>query len=226
MNRLTDNALKGIFIVVLFFSLLLHSCQANAQTQPRYVGYEVSMSLPSHRVISNIPQISNMYVSYFGMQVGGVMAIPQVKLKATAGLHYSSANLPYSFDLLSGSLSARVYPLRIKNIRYHTLEPYVVGGIHQYHTKYFGTYLSKDEQINYSRGDEKLLGRTNSTMLMGGVGLEYQLENDSQNFIHFFTEFNYGSAINNSASTYEFENTKFKSSCSIVFGINFGIIKD
>jgi hypothetical protein len=225
MNRLTDNALKGIFIVVLFFSLLLHSCQADAQKQPRYVGYEVSMSLPSYRVISNIPQISNMYVSYFGMQVGGIMAIPQVKLKATAGLHYSSANLPYSFDLISGNLSAQVYPLRIKNIRYHTLEPYIVGGINQSQTKYFGTYMNKDERINYSKGDEELQGRTNSTNIMGGVGLEYQLENENQNFIHFFTEFNYMSPLYNSASS-QFEETKFKSSCAVVFGINFGIIKD
>jgi hypothetical protein len=207
------------------FLFLMLASPANAQQNTRYFGYEIAAASPSYRIKSNVPEIAHMYVPFYGMRVGGILSNPQIKLKASAGLHYGSADLPRTFDLLSGNISAQVYPLRLKTVKYHTFEPYVVGGVSQYQTNFYGSYLSEDKPRNNSVSREKLIGRTYSTQLIGGIGVEYQLENDN-NFIHFFSELSFGTAIHQGASTSSLSCTFMQSSWALLFGINFGIVKD
>jgi hypothetical protein len=226
MTRLNDNIFRGWLLLVLFVALLLKSCAADAQEQVKYLGYEISTSLPFTRLSSNIPQLQGMDISYTGLRVGGIVATHCVKYKATIGLHYSSASLPYSFDLFTGSLNTIVYPLKMTSLKpNHTFEPYLLGGLRQGQTKYFGQYLISDPDRNYSKSKEPLLGSTYSTQLVGGVGIEYQLENENNNFIHFFCELNYGNPIHEAASSQAFVGTRMKSSWTVIFGINFGTAK-
>lgn len=226
MTRFNDNIFKGILLFVLFLSLLLKSCTAEAQDQTRYFGYEISGSIQSNKVSSNIPQLQNIRIPYAGMRVGGLIATPSVKYKATVGLHYSSASLPYSFDLLTGSVTAQAYLLRMNGIkRVHTFEPYIIGGFQQNQTKYFGTYVFPDRTRNNSKGNEPLQGSTYSTQLTCGAGIEYQLESESGNFIHFFGETNFGLPVYDAATSRPFSETRTQSAWAINFGINFGIAR-
>jgi hypothetical protein len=226
MTRLNDNIFRGTVLMALFVTLLLKSCAADAQEQVRYVGYEISTNLPFTKLVSDIPQLQTMRIQYTGLRVGGVLVTGGVKYKATIGLHYSSAALPYSFDLFTGSLTTLVYPLKMTSVkRAHTIEPYILGGLRQAQNKYFGTYLSSDRDRNYSKSKEPLLGATYSTQVVGGVGIEYQLENENNNFIHFFSELNYGLPIFEAASCRAFAETRMTSSWAITFGVNFGIVK-
>lgn len=225
MTRFNDNVFRGLILLALFFSLLLKSCAADAQ-RLTYLGYELAASAPSHRLSSNIPQLQDLKIAYTGLRIGGVMATHWAKYKATAGLHYSNASVPHSFDLLTAGLSAQVYLLRMGKVkRPHSFEPYFTTGLQQAKTNYFGTYALADRATNYSKAKETRQGSTYSTQLTTGAGIEYQLENANRSFIHFFSEINYGLPVYGAASSDRFEQTEIRSTWAINLGINFGIAK-
>jgi hypothetical protein len=253
-RRLKDNSIKALLIVVLFLFLSFNSCVVNGQIRPAdsrefgyvtdryvltdstwdnreetdrplYVGFEVSLGHSSYTLQSDIPQLSNLMVSYFGGAAGGVLANQLGKLKANIGLYYSDASAPYTFDLLTGNVSANLYLLRIRQVKYHTLEPYLVGGVSAQQTKFYGTYLNDGMRQNYSTAEEQLLGKVATTQFNVGLGAEYQLKNDQGNFIFLFAEVVCGVPVATRHTREAFDRTHIINPVSISVGVGFGKIK-
>jgi hypothetical protein len=57
------------------------------------------------------------------------------------------------------------------------------------------------------------------------LGIEYQLENNNDLFIHLFAEVGYGFALASNASRRDFKGTAPTNLSSISIGINCGILK-
>lgn len=253
-GRLEENSIKGCLFVILFLVLSLKSCAVNGQTlpanikeygygtdrylsadsscnnsgetdKPLYLGYEVSVGNNSNTLKSDIPQLNNLRVSYFGGTAGGVLANQLGKVKANVGLYYSEASTPYTFDLLSGNISANLYLLRLRQIKYHTLEPYIVGAVSLHQTKFYGRYLNESAQQNFSTSEEQLLGKVVGTQFNVGLGAEYQLENDQGDFIHLFAEVACGVPVATQCTREVFDRTHITNPVSISVGISFGKIK-
>lgn len=247
-RRLEENSIKGWLIVILFLFLSLKSCgqsktsygrengyEASGYTladsviektdKPLYLGYELALGTPVYTLKSDLTELNNLRVSNLGVIVGGVAANKFGKLKVNAGLYYSDASLPYSFDLFTGGVSANVYLLRIGNARYRTVEPYFVGSITQQHIKFYGNYLDQNGTRNYSTSEEQFLGREITTQFNVGLGAEYQLENDHGDFIHLFAEVACGVPVATQCTREVFDRTHIINPVSISVGISFGKIK-
>lgn len=250
-RRLKDNCIKVGLMVILFLFLSLKSCVAKGETitfyhskygyvanqhlladsagektgKSLYLGYELALSRPMYTLKSDLGELNHLRVGSVGAIVGGVLANKIGKLKGNAGLYYSDATLPYSFDLLTATLSANVYLLRIANPRYHTMEPYFVGSISQQHVKFYGNYLDQNEISNYSTSEERFLGRAASTQFNVGLGAEYQLENDQGSFAHLFAEVVFGTPVASRCTREDFNRTRITNPVSISVGISFGKIK-
>lgn len=253
-GRLEENSIKGCLFVILFLFLSLKSCGVNGQTipasikesgdvanryllvdsiynksgetdRPLYMGYEVGLGYNSYTLESDIPQLNNLSVSFFGGTAGGVLGNQLGKLKANVGLYYSDDSVPYTFDNLTGNISANLYLLRIRQIKYHTLEAYMVGGVSLQQTKFYGTYLNEGTQKNFSTSQEQLLGKSVITQVNAGLGVEYQLESDQGDFIHLFAEVTCGALVATRCTREEFDYTRIINPVSISVGISFGKIK-
>jgi hypothetical protein len=195
-------------------------------TKPLYLGIEGSLGYIFHSLKSDIPKLNKLRVSYIGGTVGGVMANQLGKLKANVGLYYSDASTPYTFDLLTGNLSTNLYLLRIGKIKYHTLEPYVIGGVSLQQIKFYGMYLNDGTQQNYSISEEELLGKTRTTQFSAGLGAEFQLESDYGDFIHLFAEVVYGIPAADRSSREVFNQTHILNPVTISIGISLGKIRN
>jgi hypothetical protein len=141
------------------------------RNRPVYLGFDVSMGAPQYRIASNIDVLNDLHVSYFGGMAGGVIANPIGKIKSGIGIYYSGENVPYTFDLITANISANLYLLRIKQVRYHTVEPYLVGSASQMKNKFYGYYLSDPSaKINRSISKDPYIGSVISTQLLIGAG--------------------------------------------------------
>jgi hypothetical protein len=247
MNRF-NQAVREVIILIILFTLV--AVAANAQPQQltadeilyykvqgisdsiravhsgnsHYSGYSISVAFPQYQINSRISQLDGLAVSFSGGNVGGVFANQRGKIKANVGLYYSNANVPYTIDLLAASVTTNLYLLRLKNTRYHAIEPYAVLGVNQQVNKFFGTYLDGGAR-NMSTGDEPLLGKIYDTQIVFGGGLEYQLENDLHRFIHFFTELTYCGSVNTIAINESFSGTHAVNPRLITMGVHFGIVR-
>lgn len=251
-RRLEENSIKGWLIVIFFLFLSLKSCvvkgvamtfhnqeygyapdrympadSASEKTgTPLYLGYELALGRPIYTLKSDLSELNHLRVSNLGVIVGGVVANKFGKLKGNAGLYYSDASLPYSFDLFTMGLSANVYLLRFRDARYRPLQPYFAGGISQQHVKFYGNYLEQNGSHNYSTSEEPFLGRGATTQFNVGLGAEYQLENDRHDFIHLFAELTYGVPVAKRCTRDVFDGTHIINPFSINIGISFGKIKN
>lgn len=194
-------------------------------TKSLYLGIEGSLGYTFNTLNSDIPKLNKLQLSYIGGTVGGVMANQRGKLKANVGLYYSDASTPYTFDLLTGNLSANLYLLRIGHVKSHTLEPYVVGGVSLQRINFYGTYLNDGTQHNYSISEEELLGKKRTAQLSAGLGAEFQLESDYGDFIHLFAEMLYGIPAIDRSSREVFNHTHIINPVTISVGISLGKIR-
>lgn len=256
-RRIKENSIKGLLLFSLFSALSLKSCSVSAQSsrdardlqiyekvqswkdsvrklnprkRPIYLGGEVSLAFPQYDLKSNIAQLNGLHVNYIGTNLGGVLANPITKLKANVGMYYSGSSVPYTMNLLQAGASASVYLLRLKQVTYHSFEPYATIGFTYQQTKFYGNYLPTDEnnrstQGNYSTTEAPLLGRIASDQMNIGAGVEYQLESSNDKFMHFFAEINYGVQLSQHASTTHFSGTNIANSTSITVGVSLGILK-
>jgi hypothetical protein len=250
-SRLEGNSIKGWLIVILFLFLSLKSCVVKGQAlpsgikeygytadpylltdsvskktdKPLYLGYELALGRPIYTLKSNLSELNHLPVSNLGVTAGGIAANKFGKLKVNAGLYYSDASLPYSFDLFTGGVSANVYLLRIGNPKYHTIEPYFIGSISQQRIKFYGNYLDENGTHNYSTSEEEFLGKVITTQFNVGLGAEYQLENDHGDFIHLFAEVACGVPVATQCTREVFDRTHITNPLSISVGISFGKIK-
>jgi hypothetical protein len=257
-RRIQDNSIKGLILFSLFVALSLKSLIVGAQSSrdildgviskkvkawhdsvrklrskksPTYLGGELSLSFPQYNLKSQIAELAGLHVSYIGTNLGGMVGSPIGKLKANVGMYYSNPSVPYTIDMMQGSLAASVYVLRLKKVKYHSFEPYAGVGFTYQGTKFYGNYLPftdngiSTQTTNYSVTDPPLLGKTGFALLNLTTGVEYQLESTCNLFIHLFAEVNYGVAVSSAASNHSFSGTAPASPASVSVGINFGILK-
>ncbi len=251
-RRLDENGIKGGLIVILFLFLSLKSCATKAMTfdnqdygcvadrylladsargksiktdKPLYLGYELALGKPIYTLNSDLAELNRLRVNNLGVTAGGVVANKFGKLKGKAGLFYSDASLPYTFDLFIGELSANAYLLRFGDAKYHNVEPYFIGSISQQHVKFYGNYLDQTGTRNYSTSEERFLARGVTTQLNVGLGAEYQLENDQGDFIHLFGEVAFGIPVATRCTREVFDRTHIINPFTISVGISFGKIK-
>lgn len=196
------------------------------RTRPVYLGFDVSMGAPQYRINSNIDILNKLSVNYFGGMVGGVLANPIGKIKGGIGMYYSGDNVPHTFDLVAANLSVNLYLLRIKEVQYHTLEPYIFAGVSQMKNKLYGYYLSDPSaKINYSSSEEPYYGSVMTTHMLIGTGVEYQLECDTRNFIHLYAEISYGTTARTSVTRDALSASTIPNSLWITVGMSFGKFK-
>ncbi|MBI3220043.1 MAG: hypothetical protein HYZ44_11055 [Bacteroidetes bacterium] len=151
-------------------------------------------------------------------------------MKGKAGMYQSNSSMPYKIYMLQGNVSAGVYLLRLKTIKYHTFEPYVSVGASYQQAKFYGYYLPTDDDgkpvsTNYSNTDSPMLGKTGSTFINVTTGVEYQLESDTHMFLHLFAEVNYGILISSQSSNASFNGTTPSNLSALSVGISFGSIR-
>jgi hypothetical protein len=251
-GKMRDNGVKGLMLLILLIVLATKSSTLTAQSTrivredtiasnpynledsvlrllpaPKlYKGLELSMGFPNYLLKSNIAQLNGLHVNYIGTNVGTVLANPFGKVKANIGAYWSEPSVPYTMNMLQGGISGSIYLLRLKKVKYHSFEPYVVAGLVFQQTKYYGTYLLNAENAsNYSAGNQPVVGKTGYSQLNAGLGVEYQLVNDDNQFIHVFTELSYGMPLFWSASNQSLSGTRASNPATISMGINFGICK-
>ena len=220
-------SIRGIMFVLLVTLIAAKSCIVNAQSRHSYTyyGYGLSLSVPQHVLKSNIPQLNGMKVNFMGYNLGGMIANKYGKLKVNVGSYYSGSNVPYEIDMIRGTVSGSIYLLRLNEAKVHLFEPYATLGFGQQVSKFYGDYLSTDTKNTSNAGNQPLLGKVSSTRLNIGAGVEMQLENDNQKFIHLFAEVTYGTPLSSKASNSAFSQTKVMNSMTFNFGVNFGIVK-
>jgi|GEM_PF-1180557 len=202
-----------------------HADSLRRATRLLYVGIEGNFGYTSHTLHSDIPQLNKLRVSYIGGTIGGVLASERGKLKANAGPYYSEGSVPYTFNLLVGNLSANLYLLRIGRIRYHTVEPYLIGEVSLQQIKFYGSYLNDGTHQNLSISEEEILGKTRTTQFSGGFGAEFQLESDYGDFIHLFAEVLYGVPAVDRSNRKVFNDTHMINPVTIRVGVSLGKIR-
>jgi hypothetical protein len=196
------------------------------RTRPVYLGCDVSIGAPRYRINSTIEALHNSSVNYFGGIVSGVLANPIGKIKGGIGLYYSGDNVPHTFVMPMANLSVNLYLLRIKEVKYHTWEPYIFAGVSQMESKLYGYYLQEPSaKINYSVSQDPYYGSIMSTHLLVGTGVEYQVENDTRNFIHLYAEISYGKNARTRVTRDALSNSAIPNSLWVTVGMSFGKFK-
>lgn len=190
-----------------------------------YIGAELAGASRGYNITSNIPQLSNLSASFFGGTAGLVLGNCYGKLKANVGSFNSDPSVPYAMDLIRGSVSGSVYLLRLANMKAHLFEPYVSVGVSRQQTKFYGSY-APDQSVTISSSTAlPLIGEVASNRATLAAGVEYQLESDTNHFIHLFAEAGYGMPMSSSSSNATFSQTTTSANHWISVGVSFGIIK-
>ncbi len=192
---------------------------------PVYRGFEITLGFPTYTLQSSIPQLNRLEATFIGSTLGGVLANHLGKIKANVGMYYSGSSVPYTINMLQGGISGSIYLLRLKQVRFHAIEPYATVGVSHQQAKFFGTYLHQDVYTNASVTTEPLLGRAGWTQLSVGTGFEFQLVNGNHQFVHLFVESCYGIPFEFDRSQGEFANTRNRNPWGITLGVNFGVSK-
>ena len=246
-----------VMVFILFTVLTLKSCIVRAQSshsasdvsisirvkawedsvkklKPKkttvYLGGEISLAFPQYSLKSRIGALQGLRVNYIGTNLGGVMGNAIGKLKANVGLYYSEPSVPYAMEMFQGAIAGTLYILRIKKVKHHSFEPYVMLGLAHQQTKFYGNYLPHIDNgvvppTNYSVSEQPLIGKAGFIQMNTGVGVEYQLESCNATFIHLFAEIGYGVLISSNASNASFSGTRLSNPTTLSLGIHFGIVK-
>jgi hypothetical protein len=208
-----------VFMLMLFFTLGIYSCQVNAQTpfKIKHIGMEGSFGVRSFLVTSNINQIKNMRASHDGGSLGVVLGNRKVKYKLTAGYYFSSGNTPQTQDLYELAQHMNYYPL-ISILPKSKIQLYITQGISLNKLKFYGNYL--DDQPSRTL-HEPHIGSLNQISLSGGLGLEYRVPSPCD-IIHIFAEAQFGTPVQLNASNKAFSLTKLNQSTQFNIGVSFG----
>lgn len=196
-----------------------------SRKHPIYKGLDISMGAPRFNVKSNIIAIKNLSVDCIGGSIGGVLANPVGKLKGSIGIYYSDDNVPYTFDMVTANLSVNVYLLRLKQVKYHTVEPYAFAGLTQLKTSLFGSYVPETANGNMSTGNAPYIAAINSSQLVIGTGVEFQLESDNHDFIHMYAEAGYGHMFRSAGTSNKVSGTSIPNTLYITIGLSLGKFK-
>jgi hypothetical protein len=194
--------------------------------RPIYMGFDISIGSQQNQIKSNIEKINALPVKYFGGMVTGILANPVGKIKGGIGMYHSGDNVPFTFDLVAANLTVNLYVLRINEIKYHTIEPYVFAGVSQTRISCYGNYLLPGtSQTNFSMSEQPYLGKVGTSHVLVGAGAEYQLENHSSDFVHLYAEVSYGSSVYSQRTESMLAKSSIPKCLWVTVGISFGKVK-
>lgn len=226
---------KLFVIVAATATVLIQSSMVYAQydttafpriEKPIYFGYEIGVGAEFQNLTSDIPQLQHLALHMEGATVGIKLANTRGAIRAMGGLFYSGGNVPRTIDMLKGGVSGNLYLLRLKEVVYRTFEPYALVSLTYQQTKFYGTYLHDDNRKkNNSMSEEPELGKVHSATTSLGAGVEFQLENDRYQFIHFFAEGKYSTPIFTKGSNNDFSQTQINTPFTLSIGMSFGKFK-
>lgn len=228
MNQaIRKKSIRGIILILFFIIIAAKSCMVRAQGSKNYsyYGYEISVGAAQQILSSNLQQLNNLKVNFYGFNLGGMMSNECSKLKANVGMYNSSSSGPYEIDMIRASISGNIYPLKFNRMKAHLFEPYAVLSVTQQVAKIYGNMLSENQQIKTGSTTQAFLGNINSTRVNAGAGIELQLENNDQKFVHVFAEFTYGARLSEDVAKGVFSHTQMTSAMNFNLGVNFGITK-
>lgn len=192
--------------------------------KPVYFGYELAYSIRSFQLNSDIERIDGLQVIQEGVTLGVKWSTTRTFIRGFAGLYYSSDAVPYSIDLIEAGFTGSYFLLRNKRAKFHTFEPYALVTMRYQQARFFGNYLNA-EGGNMSTSEEKKLGCVGWISPALGAGVEFQLENEHRNFIHFFLEGKAGMPLKYFSSCNDFSKTTVESPYSFTLGVSFGKFK-
>jgi hypothetical protein len=231
-----ENNSKIVFWGLVWILLLsLCSIAADAQTDStfsaqapdanrKYFGYTLFFGSQRYDLSSDIAPLNELSVNREGGSVGIIYGNRKGFLKSTVGLYFSSSG-PSSIDVVETGISGCLYLLRLKSSASHTIEPYVSISTKGLRSIFYGNYGEKETPKNYSLSDENRIGTLYTGQAFVGLGAEFQLENETSDFIHIFTEIRFGSSFINQSSENLLKGTNIGNAMSFSIGINFGKIK-
>lgn len=214
--------LAWILIVINYTHAQSHRLLA-LRNSAIYSGLEFSMGGQYSKMTSGIKELQSLKVGQNGGYIGYVAGNEFTKFRTGVSLYYSNENTSRTIDKADLSMAGNFYLLRIKNPRFHTIEPYSVFRVAYQRMKYFGTYLGDSPITNYSVSQEPVLGTVDYLQINAGLGLEYQLVNLSGNFVHLFAEATAGQSVIARASKGAFRDTGMAMPVNIVIGVSFGM---
>jgi hypothetical protein len=228
-NKINMKAHYRFTLLGIFGLTLLTSWHANAQSSmpslsrcSRYVGFRITAGVENALIQSDIAKLNGVRLSSAGGSAGILLGNKKTFASASVGLYYSAESMRNSVDLFTGNIQTGVYLLRLNNCIRHTIEPYATASLNGIRSTFFGSYLP--EQVSRS-GMEKKLGAVNSLQTSAGLGFEYQLANNANDFVHLFVEAQYGYTVYQTASRKEFEDTNLRTPVSVRIGVTVGRTK-
>jgi hypothetical protein len=218
MNQTELKIRMGVSIILTLLGA--YSCaQAQTRNIVKYIGFDVSLGVRVFTVTSDINKINDMRALHEGGGAGVIIGNDHFKAKVKAGFYYSGSNTPHTQEVYESSLQINFYPLSyFKGVEKAKLKPYLIGAISTDNIKFYGTYVDKQYE---KRGYEPYLGKLTQVSGLGGIGIEYQL-NNYLDFVHIFAEALYGSPLKLSSSVEEFNRTTINQFSYISFGVSFG----
>jgi hypothetical protein len=127
--------------------------------------------------------------------------------------------------VLEAGMSANLFFLRLYKKVPSTIEPYVSISSKAVRSSFFGCDFENNSPANRSVSDGALFGRIVSWQAFVGIGAEYQMRNERNQFLNFFGEVRYGQSIHNYRSIAALEQTGTRSATSCAFGVSFGMFR-
>ncbi|MBL0745825.1 hypothetical protein [Chryseolinea lacunae] len=230
--KTTKNPGKSLTIV---FSIFLAMITVNVMAQyngtgftrprrPYYFGYEIGVGVQHQMLHEAMQSKDQMCAISGGLTLGVKLANRRAALRPHVGIYYAGGSGTYSLDVLEAGTTGQLYFLRLGQIKNHGLEPYALASVFYQRTA-FCAAESSTTQTNYSVSNESKLGAVRWANGSVGLGVEYQLENDDYQFLHFFLEARYGMPFMVTGSNQDFTKTSANNLINVAFGVALGKIR-
>lgn len=192
------------------------------QKSDRKFGYELIASVQNYRIKSNISQLSGLALRNEGALLGVRWSTNTVALRSHAGFFYSSPDVCFSFDEFDIDFGLNLYLNELFNIQMGAFHPYINGILIYQHERFYGTYIG-NHIVNYSLGEDPLLGKLNWVQASLGFGMEYRLDTEPGKFLSVFLAGKYGVPFLFKSSNEHFSQTEISSAATLLVGVAFGI---
>jgi hypothetical protein len=196
---------------------------------PSYFGFAIVPGMQQHRVSSDFKQMNKERVSFYGSDVAVLKGNMYGMVRVNGGLFYSDPSASKSIDIWQLGISGSLYLLRIGQIQMkaHTFEPYVLGGLMRQRANFFGRKPTLDGAVskNASIASEERIGSTSWTQAYAGLGAEYQMTNEANQFLSFFAEARMGMTFMRTAQNDVLKDTILEWPVSFRVGIAFGVMR-
>ena len=234
MSTTTRNAQYMIMSLIALTSWLANvSCYGQTRLlksffekkEGSYFGYEIAMGYKANTFHSDVRQLNSLRNSQLNTTVGVVFLNKIGKLRGNIGLSYSDDRVPYSINTMEAGIMTNLYVLRLMNKKSDLIEPYLVGRVAYQSARFFGTYTSKDQIVNYSQCDLPAIGRIGWANALAGVGADVRIAGDHLHFLHLFGEVMSGANFLNSSSDTDLSGTSARRPFRATLGVAFGLTR-